>query len=139
HFRWDGTTEAFAEHVVRNSSTGELLVNFDGVSGDLPLFGDTPGEDTYRVIAKGVPPYSGVVSSYTGEHYHARIDHFDGTVGRAVLGTADGDPTTWASVGSDVPPDFMRFSWFMPALLFIEHWDDSSKTGSLVAYNYDLD
>jgi hypothetical protein len=33
----------------------------------------------------------------------------------------------------------MRFSWFMPALVFIENWDDTSKTGSLVAYNYELD
>jgi hypothetical protein len=27
----------------------------------------------------------------------------------------------------------------MPALLFIEDWDPDQKTGSLVAYNYDLD
>ena len=27
----------------------------------------------------------------------------------------------------------------MPALLFIENWDPDTKTGSLVAYNYELD
>lgn len=135
HFRWDGTTESIAERIVRNASSGEVLVNFDGVAGDLPQFSD----DGYRVLAKGVPPYSGEATSYTGERHHARIDHFDGETGRALLGTDAKDPSSWDAVGKRVPPELLRFAWFMPALVFIEDWDPDSQTGSLVAYNYELD
>jgi hypothetical protein len=135
HFRWDGTTESIAEHVVRNSSSGEVLVNFDGVAGDLPQFSDSG----YRVLAQGVPPYAGEASSYTGERHHARIDHFDGNVGRALLGTDQQAPSAWDAVGNNVPPEQLRFAWFMPALMFIEDWDAEKQSGSLVAYNYELD
>jgi hypothetical protein len=135
HFRWDGATEAIAERIVRNASSGEVIVNFDGVAGDLPQFDD----DGYRVVAEGVPPYAGEATSYTGQRHHARIDHFDGVAGRVLLGTDAKDPSSWSEVGNDVPPDSLRFSWFMPALLFLEDWDPAAKTGSLVAYNYELD
>jgi len=135
HFRWDGTTESIAENIVRNSSSGEVLVNFDGVAGDLPQFND----DGYRVLAKGVPPYSGETTSYTGTRHHARIDHFDGNKGRALIGTNAADPASWLAVGTGVPPEQLRFTWFMPALVFLENWDEASRTGALVAYNYELD
>ncbi len=135
HFRWDGTIEPIAERIVRNTSSGEVLVNFDGIAGDLPQFSD----DGYRVLANGVPPYSGEATSYTGERHHARVDHFDGTAGRVVIGTDAKDPTSWDVVGSAAPPDLLRFAWFMPALLFIDNWDPDRMTGSLVAYNYELD
>jgi len=135
HFLWDGTTGLIAERIVRNDLSGEFLVNFNGVSGDLPAFVG----DSYTVVDKGVPPSAGEESSYVGVHHHARIDHFDGTAGRALLGADASDPDTWDAVGSDVPPDLMRFAWFMPALVFVENWDQTSKTGTLVAYNYELD
>ncbi len=135
HFNWDGTTEVIAERIVRNASSGELLVNFDGTAGDLPLFFD----EEYRVLAQGVPPYSGATTSFVGERHYTRVDHFDGSAGRLLLGTASMDPSVWSPIAEDVPPDSARFSWFMPALLFIEAWDPDRKTGSLVAYNYDLE
>lgn len=135
HFNWDGTTEPIAEHVVRNSASGDLIVNFDGVAGDLPAFSG----DGYRVLAKGVPPYTAEATSYVGERHYALVDHFDGDAGRALLGQDSQDPTTWDSVGSGVPPEQLRFAWFMPALVFIENWDAEQRTGSLVAYNYELD
>ncbi|MES1187380.1 MAG: hypothetical protein ABUL60_26420 [Myxococcales bacterium] len=135
HFNWDATTDTVAKHIVRNSSSGELLVNFDGVAGDLPVF----DADSYRVVAQGVPPYAGAVTSYVGERHYARVDQFDGTSGRLLLGIDAKDPSRWDAVASGVQPDSPRFSWFMPALLFIEDWDPDRKTGSLVAYNYDLD
>jgi hypothetical protein len=133
--RSDGTSEVIAEHVVRNASSGELLVNFDGVAGDLPEFDD----DSYRVVAKALPPYSGAVTSYAGERHYARVAHFDGVSGRVLLGTEAKDPSAWDALAEGVPPDSPRFAWFMPALLFIEGWDPATKTGSLVAYNYELD
>jgi hypothetical protein len=135
HFDWDGSTKAVAEHIARNATSGELLVNFDGVAGDLPVF----DADGYRVVAKGVPPYAGAVTSYVGERHYARVDQFDGASGRLLLGVDAKDPSRWDAVASGVPPDSPRFSWFMPALLFIEDWDPDRKTGSLVAYNYELD
>ena len=135
HFRWDGTIEPIAERIVRNTSSGEVLVNFDGVAGDLPQFSD----DGYRVLAKGVPPYSGEATSYAGERHHARVDHFDGSAGRLLLGTDAKDPSSWDVVGTSAPPELLRFAWFMPALVFIDDWDPDSSTGSLVAYNYELD
>jgi hypothetical protein len=132
-FRWDGTTSILAEHVVRNSSTGEVLVNFDGVAGDLAIFDD----DGYGVLAQGVPPYSGEAISTTGDRHYARVDHFDGEAGRLLLSTDL--PGSSSAVGAQVPPDFARFSWFMPALVFIEHYDAVARSGSLVAYNYELD
>lgn len=136
HFAWDGTTEVVAERIVRNASSGELLVNFDGVAGDLPLFS---ADNSYRLLAQGVPPYSGTASSVVGERHYARVDHFDGSSGRVLLGTTSKDPSEWQAIAEGVPPDSPRFSWFMPALLFIEAWDPDRKTGSLVAYNYELD
>jgi hypothetical protein len=135
HFRWDGSTEPIAERVVRNSSSGETLVNFDGVAGDLPKF----DEDGYRVLAKGVPAYSGETTSYVGDRHYARVDQFDGSAGRLLLGTESNNPASWAAVGNGVPPELARFAWFMPALVFVEDWDSESHTGRLVAYNYELD
>jgi hypothetical protein len=136
HFRWDGTTEVIAERVLRNPSSGELLVNFDGVSGDLPLFSS---DEAYRVLAQGIPPYSGPQSSFVGERHYARIDQFDGTSGRMLLGTNAINPSVWQALAEGVQPDSPRFAWFMPGVLFIEGWDPDSKTGSLVAYNYELE
>jgi hypothetical protein len=135
HFRWDGTTQVIAERIVRNSSNGELLVNFDGVAGDLPEF----DAESYRVVAEAVPPYSGAVTSYAGERHYARVDHFDGHTGRIRLGTDAKDPTAWDVLAEGAQPESPRFAWFMPALVFIEGWDSDAKTGSLVAYNYALD
>jgi hypothetical protein len=134
-FRADGTSEVIAERVMRNSSTSELLVNFDGVAGDLPQF----DEESYRVVAKAVPPSSGTVASYSGDRHYARVDHFDGTTGRLRLGTDAKDLTAWDVLAEGVQPNSPRFTWFMPALVFIEGWDPDEETGSLVAYNYDLD
>jgi hypothetical protein len=136
HFRWDGRTEVIAERVVRNASSGELLVNFDGVSGDLPLFA---ADDSYRVLAQGVPPYSGAATSFVGERHYARVDHFDGKSGRLLLGTNSKDPGAWTPIADGVPADSSRFSWFMPAVVFIEGWDPDANTGSLVSYNYQLE
>jgi hypothetical protein len=135
HFRWDGLTQTIAERVVRNAASGEVLVNFDGVAGDLPLFTSS----TYAILAKGVPPFSGEATSYTGERRRARVDQFDGEAGELILGTDSQIPARWQAVGQAVPPDLLRFSWFMPALVFIENWDADNRTGSLVAYNYELD
>jgi hypothetical protein len=135
HFNWNGTTEVTAEHVVHDPASGELLVNFDGVAGDLAQFDG----NTLRVVAQGVPPNSGPSGSYVGERHYARLDHFDGTSGRLRLGSDAVDPSSWDVVASGVQPDSAHFTWFMPALLFLENWDGDAKTGSLVAYNYDLD
>lgn len=134
-FRWDGSTEFAAERVL-NAPSGDLLINFDGVAGDLPSF---DGKGGYEVLAHGVPPSSGELASSVATRHYARVDRFDGSAGRLLLGTQGGDPRTWASVGRDVAPEFVHFSWFMPALVFIEHWDADSHTGDLVAYNYELD
>lgn len=142
HFGWDGTTKVVAEGIVRNSANGELLVNFDGVAADLAQF----NEDGYRILLEAVAPYTGSAISYSGpgtppadEHHFARVDQYDGSAGRLLLGTESLDPTAWESLASQVTPESVRFSWFMPALLFIENWDAEAKTGALVAYNYDLD
>jgi hypothetical protein len=142
HFRWDGSTEVIAEKIVRNSANGELLVNFDGVSADLPQF----NEDGYRILATGVAPHTGTATSYSdtapspaSERYHARVDHYDGSTGRLLFGTDSQDPTAWEAIASAVTPESPRFAWFMPALLFIESWDADARTGALVAYNYELD
>lgn len=132
---WDGTTELIAERVVRNNASGQLLINFDGVSGDLPFFAG----DGYQVLAKGLPPAAAEPTSYTGTHHRARIDHFDGSLGRVVIGTDDQPPSDWQAVGENALPDSLHFAWFMPALLFLENWDDKAEVGSLVAYNYELD
>jgi hypothetical protein len=134
-FRWDGTTEVIAEKLVRNSANGELLVNFDGVAADLPQF----TEDGYRILATGVAPYAGTVTSFTGERHYARVAAFDGTSGQVLFGTDAEDPTAWESLASGVTPASPRFAWFMPALLFIEDWDADKRTGALTAYNYELD
>ncbi|RYZ03404.1 MAG: hypothetical protein EOO73_27790 [Myxococcales bacterium] len=135
HFRWDGAVETLGERVVRNSVTGEPLVNFDGVAGDLSRF----DEGGYEVLARGVPPSVGEVTSYVGEKLYARVDQFDGTSGRLLMGPEPRQPASWATLGSQVPPEQARFAWFMPALLFLEDWDSERGTGRLVAYNYELD
>lgn len=135
-FRWDGTTRVLAERVVRNSSSGETLFNFDGAAGDLPK----PNIDgTFSIIAKGIPGYSGEATSYTGDRHYARVDSFDGDSGRLLLGTLSHAPSDWSGIANHVPPELARFAWFMPAIVFIEDWDAEKKTGSLVAYNYELD
>jgi hypothetical protein len=132
YFRWDGDVQIVAERVVRNTSSGELLVDFDGVAGDIAAFTD----DGYRVYLSDVPPSSGESISYTGDLHFARVDEFDGAAGRLLLGSA---VRTWAPLAEEVPPESVRFAWFMPALLFIEDWNAERNTGSLVAYNYELD
>jgi hypothetical protein len=134
-FRWDGTTDTLAERVVRNSAMGETLVNFDGVAGDLPAF----DEDGYQVLVRGVPADAREATSYVGERLFARVDQFDGAAGRLLLGAEANAPASWAAIGSDVPPQHLRFPWFMPALVFLEGWEEDSGTGRLVAYNYELD
>lgn len=136
HFTWDGTTVIIAGNVLRSPSTGDLLVNFDGVAGDLPLF----SSESYAVLAEGVAPDSSDATSYVGGRYRARVDHFDGQSGRAMLGQEGSlTPSAWQAVGRDVPPDQLRFAWFMPAVIFIENWDARRRSGSLVVYNYELD
>jgi len=134
-FKHDGTIEVIGERFIRNPTTGELLVNFDGVAGDLPLFAD---DGSYRVVASGVPLSSGTATGLGGERHYARVDRFDGESGRLLFGTNARDPSGWSTIGEAVPPESPRFSWFMLALLFIEGWDPRTNTGSLVAYNYDL-
>ena len=134
-FRWDGTTEPFAEKIVRNSADGDLLVNFDGVTADLPQF----HEDGYRVLATGVVPYAGGVASFTTPRHYARVVDFDGASGSLLLGTDSEDPTAWESLASLVLPESPRFAPFMPSVLFLEDWDADSKTGALVAYNVELE
>lgn len=133
-FRWDGDTTPVAEGVVRNNVSGETLVNFDGVAGDLPKFRN----DGYDVLIKGVPTFTGEATSYVGDRHYARVDDFDGDSGRLLLGTS-GNPAEWSALGSAVQPEQVRFSWFMPALVFLEDWDAENRSGKLVAYNYELD
>jgi hypothetical protein len=112
------------------------LINFDGIAGDLASFDAQAG---YDVLARGIPPSLAERASIKGTRQYSRIDRFDGNAGRLLLGTQSGDPRTWNGVGDDVPPDLVLFSWFMPALVFIEHWNADTRTGDLVAYNYALD
>ncbi|HEY6079666.1 MAG TPA: hypothetical protein VIW29_12715 [Polyangiaceae bacterium] len=135
HFRWDGSSELLAERTVRNGSTGELLVNFDGKAGDLPQF----DEDSISIVAEDVPPYLGQASSFIGQRHNARIDHFDGVAGRALLGNDQQLFGSYQELAHGVPPESLRFTWFMPAVMFIENWDPEQSSGSLVAYNYELD
>lgn len=135
HFRWDGTLGTLAERVVRNVTSGELLVDFDGVAGNLPRFDD----DGYTVLARGVPPSTGQSMSYVGEPHYARVVEFDGESGTLRLGTDPGDPRAWSSVGRGVRPESPRFAWFMPAVVFIERFSADTGVGALVAYNYELD
>jgi hypothetical protein len=135
HFRWDGVVETIAERMVRNRSTGQLLINFDGVAGDLPRF--VP--DGVEVLVERVPPNQGEATSYSDTPRYARIDEFDGSTGRVLIGSDLNDISSWKPLASGVPPASPRFSWFMPALLFLEDWDAESETGSLIAYNYELD
>lgn len=134
-FRWDGTTSAVASGVLTSAPSGETLVNFDGVAGDLAWFLG----DGYEIRARGVSPSLGELSSFVGTPHYARLDQFDGESGRVRMGTTEGDPAAWSATARAVPPDSVRFAWFMPALVFIENWDAQSRTGSLVAYNYELD
>ncbi len=135
HFAWDGSSELIAERIVRNGSTGEVLVNFDGKAGDLPQF----GKDSVSILAEGIPPYLGQANSFIGTRHQARIDHFDGVAGRALLASEDQPLGSWDDLGSDVIPESLRFTWFMPAVMFIENWNAKTSTGSLVVYNYELD
>jgi hypothetical protein len=135
HFRWDGTTELIAERVVRNASSGEILVNFDGVAGDLPHW----GAEELSILSQGVPPYLGEASSFTSPRRHARIDQFDGVSGRALLSNDHESPALWDPLATGVTPESLRFAWFMPAVMFIEDFDPDSRTGALVAYNYELE
>jgi hypothetical protein len=135
HFRWNGETETYAQRVVHNDTTGETLVNFDGVAADLPVFaGFEP-----IIIAEDVPISSGEASSLIGARRFARVDRFDGETGRLILNDRDFEATGWQELGAGVSPNSLRFSWFMPALLFLENWDSERHVGSLVAYNYELD
>jgi hypothetical protein len=135
NFRWSGETQVVAAHVVRNSASGEVLVNFDGVAGDLPRF----DEEGLHVVAEDVPPHTGDAASYIGTRRYARVDHFDGNSGRLRITKDDQRLLDFEELASGVTPDGLRFSWFMPALVFLEGWDKERKTGSLVAYNYELD
>lgn len=134
-FDWDGTTEVIAERVVLNATTGELLVHFDGVAGELPLFSSTA---SYDVVAHGVPPNLGIASGLGGVRHYVRVDQFDGSSGRLRLGTDARDLREWDAIGEAVSLESPRFAWFMQAVLFLENWDPEQSTGSLVAYNYDL-
>jgi hypothetical protein len=133
-FRWDGTLKVVAERMLRSTPSGDTLVNFDGVAGDLPWF----KLDSYDVLARGVPPTSGELASYIGTPHFARVDEYDGRVGRLRLGTTS-ELSSWSNLGTRVPPQFARFAWFMPALVFLDAWDEDTETGALTAYNYELD
>lgn len=135
HFDWDGSTELIAERIVRNTASGEVLVNFDGVSGDLPLFSN----DGVSIVAEKVPPNLGEASSFTTPRRHARMDQFDGETGRVLLSNEFDRPSLWDPVATGVTPESLRFAWFMPAVMFLENWDAETQTGDLVAYNYELD
>ena len=135
HFRWNGETELVAEHVLQNSPGGEVLVNFDGVAGDLPQF----DEDGLHLVAEDVPPGVRDAVSYIGTRRYARVDLFDGDSGRLQITKDAARERGFEELGSAVKPEGVRFSWFMPALLFLESWDKERETGSLVAYNYELD
>jgi hypothetical protein len=134
HFRWSGETELIAANVLQSSSSGRVLVNFDGVAGDVPQF----DEDGLHVVAEDVPPNVDDALSYIGARRYARVDRFDGDSGRLLL-TDPERSLGFEELGSGVTPDGARFSWFMPALVFLEGWDSERKTGSLVAYNYELE
>ena len=67
------------------------------------------------------------------------MDHFDGDSGRLLLGRSPDDIGAWQELGAHVAPQFVAFSWFMPALLFLDDWDPARGSGTLIAYNYDLD
>jgi hypothetical protein len=134
HFRWDGKTELIAEGVVRNQATGELMVNYDGVAADRPLFS---GATEFRIDARHLSPYVGDISSYA-DMYQARIAEFNGDSGQLQLGHLSGSSRDWTPLANDVAPEFLRFAWFMPALLFLEGWDPKRQSGTLVAYNYEL-
>lgn len=135
HFDWDGTSEVSLARVL-DAPSGDLLVNFDGVAGDLPVY---DGESGYDLTARGIPPSVGERASFIGTRHYARVDSYDGSSGRLLLGTKGGDPRSWTTLARDVPSEFVAFSWFMPALVFLEDWDESTRTGSLVAYNYELE
>lgn len=134
-FRWDGERKVVAERITRHDITGDSLVNFDGVAGDLARF---EGDD-FQVEARGVPPSAGLLTSFVGAPHVARVDQYDGVSGRLRLGTDRLAPASFRDLGRQVPPELVRFPWFMPALVFIEGWDEDSGTGTLVAYNYALD
>lgn len=135
-FRWNGESEVRAEHVMHNRSDGELLVNFDGVSADVPAFDD----DGVVIQAEKVPPSTGRATSFTKPERHARIDQFDGATGRVRLSRGPEDELSlWDPVADGVTPESLRFVWFMPAVMFLENWDAETETGDLVAYNYELD
>jgi len=133
-FLWDGTIRERA-HAVVEDANGELLVDFDGISGNVANFADRD----YDVRFERVPPAYPPAVSYIGDRHLARVDHFDGTGGRLRLGRDVDEPDAWLTVGKNVAPETVRFAWFMPALMFIENWDPDTSSGSLVAYNYELD
>jgi hypothetical protein len=135
HFRWSGETEIVAEHVVQKIPRGEVLVNFDGVAGDVPQF----DEDGLHLVAEDVSPNVRDAASYLGTRRYARVDLFDGDSGRLQLTKDPASAQGFEELGSGVTPEAVRFSWFMPALLFLERWNKERQTGSLVAYNYELD
>jgi hypothetical protein len=135
HFGWDGSTEVIAERIVRNSASGQVLVNFDGVAGDLPLF----DSDGVAIVAEKVPPNVDQAWSLSGPRRYARVDQFDGETGRVLLSNEFDQPSLWDPVATGVAPESLRFVWFMPALMFLENWDPENGTGDLVAYNYELE
>ena len=134
-FRWNGETQLLAERIVQSSASGETLVNFDGVSGDLALIAD----DDVQILAEGLPSNTREAISYVGAHHYARVDHFDGTSGRLVMSQDSSEPRLWEELARGVAPENVRFSWFMPAVIFLEGWDAERGTGALIAYNYELD
>jgi hypothetical protein len=135
HFNWDGSTKPIAEHVLRNASSGEVLVNFDGVAGDLPVWRG----DELTIVSEDVPPYLGEANSFTSPRRYARIDQFDGVSGRVLLSNDFDSPAQWDPLATGVTPESLRFTWFMPAVMFLEDWDPDTETGALVAYNYELE
>jgi hypothetical protein len=134
-FDWQGERKTVAERLLVNEYYSDFIVNFDGAAGDQVIVSD----DELIVLTEGVPPFPSAKSSYVEPDHRARIDRYDGTSGRLSLVNLELEGITYRDLAQGVPPSAFRFAWFMPALFFLEDYDAELETGTLSAYNYDLD